>query len=108
MQQRTISAVHYEPTWESLRQYSVPSWFMKAKLGILVHWGIYSVPAFGNEWYSRFMYQQNSPQFLHYRETWGEYTQFGYKDFIPLFKAERFDSDTWVDLFKKAGARYVV
>jgi alpha-L-fucosidase len=108
MQKRLNGAVRYEPTWESLQQYSVPSWFMDAKLGIFIHWGIYCVPAYANEWYSRFMYQQNMPQFQYHRETWGDHTKFGYKDFIPLFKAEKFDPDAWIELFKKAGARYVV
>jgi alpha-L-fucosidase len=103
-----IQTLHYQPTWESLRQYSVPDWFMEAKLGIFIHWGIYSVPAFANEWYARNMYQQGSPEFKHHREKWGDHTQFGYKDFIPMFKAEKFDANAWVDLFKKAGAQYIV
>ena len=99
---------YYEPTWDSLAQYSVPKWFKDAKLGIFIHWGVYSVPAFANEWYSRNMYRQGSPEFKHHRETWGEHTQFGYKDFIPMFRAENFDADAWVKLFKQAGAQYVV
>jgi alpha-L-fucosidase len=100
--------VRFEPTWESLKQYSVPQWFVDAKLGIFIHWGVYSVPAFANEWYARNMYQQGSPEYEHHRKKWGEHTKFGYKDFIPLFKAENFEPDAWLDLFKKAGARYVV
>jgi alpha-L-fucosidase len=98
----------YEPTWQSLKRYSVPPWFMDAKLGIFIHWGGYSVPAFGNEWYARNMYQQGSPEFKHHQEKWGHQSKFGYKDFIPMFKAEKFDPDAWIDLFKKAGAQYVV
>jgi alpha-L-fucosidase len=86
----------------------VPQWFQDAKLGIFIHWGIYSVPAFANEWYPRNMYQQGSPEFRHHLEKWGEHTQFGYKDFISLFQAENFDPDSWIDLFKQAGARYIV
>jgi alpha-L-fucosidase len=108
MQKQLNSAIHYEPTWESLQQYSVPSWFMDAKLGIFIHWGVYSVPAFANEWYARNMYQVGSPEFEHHRQKWGDHTKFGYKDFIPLFKAENFDADAWVNLFKRAGARYVI
>jgi alpha-L-fucosidase len=100
--------LRYEPTWESLKQYSVPQWFMDAKLGIFVHWGVYSVPAFANEWYPRNMYQQGSPEFKHHQEKWGHQSKFGYKDFIPMFKAEKFDPDAWLELFKEAGARYVV
>ncbi len=101
-------AAHFEPTWNSLLQYSVPEWFMDAKLGIFIHWGVYSVPAFSNEWYARNMYLEGSPDFQHHLETYGPHTKFGYKDFIPMFKAERFDADAWIDLFKKAGAGYVV
>jgi alpha-L-fucosidase len=68
----------------------------------------YSYPAFGNEWYPRNMYLQGSEEFKHHVETYGPHTKFGYKDFIPLFKAENYDPDHWVQLFKKAGARYVV
>ncbi len=98
----------FEPTWQSLQQYSVPQWFMDGKLGIFIHWGVYSVPAFGNEWYARNMYQPGTPEYQHHRETYGDQTQFGYKDFIPLFTAEKFDADAWIDLFKQAGATYVV
>ncbi len=98
----------FEPTWESLRGYSVPGWYSDAKFGIFVHWGLYAVPAYNNEWYSRNMYLQGSDEFQHHVETYGPHTQFGYKDFIPMFKGERFDPDAWIALFKKAGARYVV
>ncbi len=98
----------FEPTWDSLKQYSLPQWFEEAKLGIFIHWGVYSVPAFANEWYPRNMYRQGSEEFKHHVETWGEHTRFGYKDFIPMFKAEKFNPDAWVDLFKRAGAQYVV
>lgn len=99
---------HYEPSWKSLKLYSVPQWFQDAKLGIFIHWGVYSVPAFSNEWYARNMYQQGSPEFEHHRKVWGDHTQFGYKDFIHLFTAEKFDADDWIDLFQRAGARYIV
>ena len=102
------SAAKFEPTWNSLQQYSVPPWFMDTKLGIFIHWGIYSVPAFANEWYARNMYLEGSPEFKHHQEKWGHQSKFGYKDFIPMFKAENFDADAWIDLFKKAGAGYVV
>jgi alpha-L-fucosidase len=98
----------YESTWESLQQYSVPQWFTEAKLGIFIHWGIYAVPAFANEWYARNMYQHGSPEFRHHQEKWGHHTKFGYKDFIPMFRAEKFDPDAWIALFKKAGAKYVI
>lgn len=98
----------FEPTWESLSRFTVPSWYQDAKFGIFIHWGVYSVPAFDNEWYSRNMYLPGSRAFEHHRAKWGKHTDFGYKDFIPLFKGEKFDPDTWISLFKAAGAKYVV
>ncbi len=97
---------HFEPTWESLHQYRVPDWFRDAKFGIFIHWGIYSVPAVMNEWYPRDMYRKDSAVYEYHRETYGE--NFGYKDFIPQFKAEHFDPAQWAKLFVEAGARYVV
>lgn len=98
----------YRDTWESLSSYHVPEWYRKAKFGIFIHWGIYSVPAFSNEWYSRNMYIQGSPEYEHHIKTYGRHVDFGYKDFIPMFRAEHFQADKWAELFKQAGARYVV
>lgn len=110
----------FEPTWESLKQYRVPAWFEDAKFGIFIHWGPYAAPAFGSEWYPRRMYQKyrtnsegkvtggEEPVFQHHLERWGPQSKFGYKDFIPMFQAERWDPEQWADLFHQAGARYVV
>lgn len=98
----------FEATWESLKNYSVPEWYQDAKFGIFIHWGVYSVPAFANEWYPRNMYLQGSPEYEHHLHTWGPHKLFGYKDFIPLFKAEKFDPAGWAALFKRAGAKYVM
>jgi alpha-L-fucosidase len=98
----------YEPTWESLQNYTVPDWYIDAKFGVFIHWGIYAVPAFSNEWYPRNMYLLGSKEFNHHLETYGSHNQFGYKDFIPRFTAAKFDAAEWVGLFKEAGARYVV
>ncbi|MDB5276238.1 MAG: Alpha-L-fucosidase [Ferruginibacter sp.] len=98
----------YQATWESLKKYQTPDWFRDAKFGIFIHWGVYSVPAFGSEWYPRQMYQQGSDEFKHHVATYGSQDKFGYKDFIPLFKAEKFNPQQWVALFKQAGAKYVV
>ena len=76
----------YKDTWESLSQYQAPDWYQKKKFGIFIHWGVYSVPAFGNEWYSRNMYIQGSPEYEHHIKTYGKHSEFGYKDFIPMFK----------------------
>src|SRR5580658_8753759 len=98
----------YQATWQSLENYKVPDWFRDAKFGIFIHWGLYSVPAFGYEWYPRSMYIEGSEQYKHHIATYGPQDKFGYKDFIPLFKAEKFDPAAWAHLFKESGAKYVV
>jgi len=98
----------FRPDWESLQKYEAPEWYRDAKFGIFIHWGAYSVPAFGSEWYPRMMYVKGSPEYKHHIATYGPQDKFGYKDFIPMFKAEHFDPAAWADLFKKAGAKYVV
>ena len=98
----------FQPTWESLSSHQVPEWYKDAKFGIFIHWGVYSVPAFGSEWYPRQMYKEGSAEFKHHTETFGPQNIFGYKDFIPMFKAEKFNADQWADLFKRSGAKYVV
>ncbi|MGA0567378.1 alpha-L-fucosidase [Rathayibacter sp. KR2-224] len=103
-----IDAGPYEATWESLQQYRPPRWYSDAKFGIFLHWGAYSVPAFDNEWYPRNMYRQGSPVFEHHVARYGAQKDFGYKDFIPHFRMERFDPAEWAALFKRAGAQYVV
>jgi len=98
----------YRAAWESLENYQVPQWYADAKFGIFIHWGVYSVPAFDSEWYPRNMYQEKEPAFKHHVEMFGSQATFGYKDFIPRFTAEKFDANTWAELFRKAGAKYVV
>jgi hypothetical protein len=80
----------FQPTWKSLEQYRTPNWYRDAKFGIFVHWGVYSVPAFGSEWYPRLMYISGSPEFQHHVQTYGQQPNFGYKNFVPLFHAEKF------------------
>ena len=98
----------FRPDWESLRTYQIPEWYKDAKFGIFIHWGVYSVPAFANEWYPRNMYREGSEEYHHQIATYGPLDKFGYKDFVPMFKAEHFDPAGWARLFKQAGARYVV
>ena len=98
----------FRADWESLQKYEVPEWYKDAKFGIFIHWGVYSVPAFGNEWYPRNMYVQGSPEYKHHLAAYGRQDELGYKDFIPMFKAEHFDPGAWAALFKKSGAKYVV
>jgi len=98
----------YRADWESLQKYEEPEWYKDAKFGIFIHWGVYSVPAFGSEWYPRLMYVKGSSEYQHHIETYGPQDKFGYKDFIPMFKAEHFDPAAWAELFKRAGAKYVI
>ncbi|HZW31272.1 MAG TPA: alpha-L-fucosidase [Isosphaeraceae bacterium] len=104
----TIPPGPFRPSWDSFERYAVPDWYRDAKFGIFIHWGVYAVPAFGNEWYPRNMYVQGSREFAHHVATYGPQDRFGYKDFIPLFRAEHFDPDRWAELFAAAGARFVV
>lgn len=95
----------FKDDWESLSHYGIPDWYARAKFGLFVHWGVYSVPAFHNEWYSREMYQKGSRTYAHHRKTYDR--DFGYKDFIPQFKAEHYNPKEWAELFAESGARYV-
>ena len=98
----------FRPTWESIRaNYKVPEWYLDAKFGIFIHWGVYSVAATASEWYPRHMYRTPAIMRAH-AERYGPQARFGYKDLIPLFKAERYDPQAWAELFREAGARYVV
>jgi alpha-L-fucosidase len=98
----------FAPDWASLARFKTPAWYEDAKFGVFIHWGVYSVPAFHNEWYPRNMYKAGEKAFAHHVTTYGPQSQFGYKDFIPRFKAEKFDARRWAALFKEAGFRYVV
>ena len=98
----------YKADWSSLSGHKIPDWYYEAKLGIFIHWGIYSVPAYACEWYPRWMYCKGSREYEFHKEHFGDPKDFGYKDFIPMFKGEKFDAGAWVDLFKKAGAKYVM
>ena len=118
---------HYEPTWESVNRHNpggaAPEWFMDAKFGIYFHWGPYSVPAFGSEWYAKWMYEKGTEHYRHHLETYGDpHTEWGYEKFIlggrdkkgnwvqfaPKLKSEggQFDPDEWAELFARSGARF--
>jgi len=112
-----VTAQEYTNSWASLDARPIPTWFEDAKFGIFIHWGVYSVPAWRKlepglyasyaEWYyARVMYNQENGGRKFHISNYGE--DFEYRDFAPLFKAELFDPDEWVNLFKKSGARYVV
>ena len=107
MVEQVIAEGPYDADWESLQGATVPEWFRKKHFGIFMHWGLYSVAANSNEWYSRNMYIKGMPAYEHHIKTYGAQKDFGYKDFIPMFKAEKFDPDAWMKAFKEAGAGYV-
>ncbi|QDU10294.1 alpha-L-fucosidase [Gimesia aquarii] len=102
----------FQPDWNSLEKYKIPMWYQDAKFGIFIHWGAYSVPAFGSEWYPRWMYIDKKTwrgnTYAHHAKTYGLHKDFGYKNFIPLLTGDNFNAAQWVKLFKDAGARYVV
>ncbi|KAJ8135502.1 hypothetical protein OY671_011285, partial [Metschnikowia pulcherrima] len=94
----------YQANWASSEKFQVPTWYADAKFGIFIHWGVYSVPGFGNEWYPREMYSQDGKNkiFQQHVQKYGPQSKFGYKDFIPMFKAEKYDPQAWATLFKKS------
>jgi alpha-L-fucosidase len=113
----------FQPTFAALeRSNPVPEWFKDAKFGIYFHWGVYSVPAFGNEWYPRTMYIKGSPENKHHTEVYGDPAQWPYSNFItgakdkqgnfvqfaPRLKSEggKFDPTEWAQLFADAGAKF--
>lgn len=97
--------MHFEPTFESLYQYSAPKWFRDAKFGIWSHWGPQSVPMFG-DWYARNMYIEGTQQYNYHVRHYGHPSKFGYKDICALWKAENFDPEGLMEKYYKAGARY--
>ncbi len=116
-----VNGQTYQPTWESLDKRPVPQWFEDSKFGIFIHWGVYSVPAWGPtgdsigvydkyaEWYWRKLDQPGKVQkyFMDFHlKTYGP--NFKYQDFAPMFKAELFNPDQWAELFRESGAKYVV
>jgi alpha-L-fucosidase len=97
----------FRPTYKSLEQYQCPDWFRDAKFGIWSCWGPQSVPMEG-DWYARNIYVQGSTQYNYHVKHYGHPSKVGYKDIIPLWKAEKWDPERLMALYKKAGARYFV
>jgi alpha-L-fucosidase len=95
------------PFWDSLKAYTTPDWFRDAKFGIWAHWTPQCVPEQG-DWYARNMYIQGKPQYDYHVKTYGHPSQFGYKDICHLWKAERWDPEALIKLYKRAGAEYFV
>ena len=103
----TIADGPFRPADISLEQFKCPDWFRDAKFGIWSHWGPQAVPRQG-DWYARRMYQENNPAYKYHLEHYGHPSRFGYKDIIPLWKAEKWDPEKLMALYRKAGAKYFV
>ena len=106
-----LNGKDYEPSWNSLDSRPTPQWFKDAKFGIFIHWGLYSVPAWGPkdayaEWYLNGLNSGDTARLRYHEENYGK--DFPYRGFIDLFKANDYDPDQWASLFKRSGARYVV
>jgi alpha-L-fucosidase len=103
-------AADYEPTWESLTSAPIPEWVKDAKFGVYTHWGVYSVPAHGGPDYVRNLYEGSRTDakgvYSYHTKKYGPLDEFGYKDFIPMFTAPKFNADEWVDLMHEAGAKF--
>jgi alpha-L-fucosidase len=95
----------YEPTWESLMGHQTPEWFRDAKFGIWAHWGPQCVEGTG-DWMARSMYMEGSREYRYHVEHYGHPSEVGFKDILPLFKAENWDPEKLVERYKRAGAKY--
>ncbi len=107
------SQTAYKPEWESLDRHKMPKWYDDSKIGLSMHWGVYSVPSWAPreegisyaEWYGFRMNEKGNPTVDYHRENWGE--NFTYDDFIPMWKAENYDPGEWAKFAKKMGAGYI-
>jgi len=109
--QHAFSQTLYNSTWASLDARPTPQWYLDAKFGIFIHWGVYSVPAWAPvgvyaEWYWDALETVGSETQVFHNETYGE--KFKYQDFVSMFHAELYNPQEWVDLFIQAGAKYIV
>ncbi len=101
-----MAAGKYKPTWESLRQFEAPEWFRDAKFGIWAHWGPQCVEGSG-DWMAREMYMEGSRKYNYHREHYGHPSEVGFKDILPLFKAENWNPEDLVRFYKEeVGAQY--
>lgn len=95
----------FEPTWDSLAKYQVPDWFRDAKFGMWAHWGPQCEPEAG-DWYGRGMYEEGSRQYKYHVEKYGHPSKFGFKDVINIWKADKWNPEELVNLYKDSGAKY--
>ena len=103
----SADSVTYEPTWESLDSRPLPAWYDEAKFGIFIHWGVFSVPSFGNEWFWQHWQKRKFPKYVEFMKN-NFRPDFTYADFAPGFTAEFFSPEQWAELFRDAGAKYVL
>lgn len=98
----------YRTDWQSLAKHENPQWLLDAKFGIYAHWGVYAVAAYKTEWYGKIMYDPADSRgaYEYHRKTFGPQNEFGYKDLIPRFRAEKFNPDEWADLIRDSDAKY--
>lgn len=102
----TADQQRYEPTWESLDSRPLPKWYDEAKVGIFIHWGVYSVPTFGTEWFWTNWRNVKVPTYVEYMNK-NFKPGFTYQEFAQQFTAEHFDANEWAKLFEDSGARLV-
>jgi len=95
----------FEPSWESLSQYQAPEWFRNAKFGIWAHWGPQCQPGQG-DWYARLMYNEGSKQYQWHVKNYGHPSVAGFKEVINSWKADKWDPEKLISLYKRAGAQY--
>lgn len=95
----------FEPTWQSLKQYEAPEWFRNVKFGIWAHWGPQCVEGTG-DWMARFMYEEGSYPYNYHVKNYGHPSEFGFKDIIHVWKAEKWDPEKLVTFYKEIGAQY--
>ncbi|XP_068228221.1 alpha-L-fucosidase-like [Palaemon carinicauda] len=100
-------SARYEPTWESLDTRPLPQWYDDAKIGIFIHWGVFSVPSFGSEWFWEFWQKSKLPDYVSFMKE-NYRPNFTYQDFAPHFTAEFFDPEEWTEVFNSSGAQYIV
>ena len=98
-----ISA-QYQPNWDSLDKRPLPSWYDEVKIGIFMHWGVYSVPSFNSAWFWYYWKIKPSPSIVNFMKK-NYPPDFTYADFAPMFKAELFDPNQWATLLQKSGAK---
>ncbi|XP_023212399.1 alpha-L-fucosidase-like [Centruroides sculpturatus] len=97
----------YQPNWKSIDSRPIPEWYDKSKIGIFLHWGLFSVPSFGSEWFWMNWVGTKIPQYVEFMKK-NYRPNFTYPDFGPSFTAEFYDPDQWAEIFNASGARYVV